>query len=103
MSYEEKIEKLFARTPSFQQVGTSAYKPGLDAMMAFDSLTGDQEVDIPDAALAEAGSITFWAELSGDPGDIIVKTSLLPYVVGAGETYVAPEAAEGGSGGGGEE
>ena len=40
MSYEEKIEKLFARTPSFQQVGASAYKPGLDAMMAFDSLTG---------------------------------------------------------------
>ncbi len=40
MSYEEKIEKLFARTPSFQQVGASAYKPGLEAMLAFDSLTG---------------------------------------------------------------
>ena len=40
MTYEEKIEKLFARTPSFQQVGAAAYKPGLEAMLAFDSLLG---------------------------------------------------------------
>ena len=66
------------------------------AELEFDSLSGTQEVDIPDAALAEAGTITLWAELTGGSGDIVVKTSLMPYVVGAGETYVAPEAAGGG-------
>ncbi len=40
MTYEEKIEKLFSRTPSFQQVGAAAYKPGLDTMVAFDALLG---------------------------------------------------------------
>ena len=40
MTYEEKIEKLFARTPSFQQVGAAAYKPGLDTMIEFDALLG---------------------------------------------------------------
>lgn len=40
MTYEEKIEKLFALTPSFQQVGAAAYKPGLDTMIAFDALLG---------------------------------------------------------------
>ena len=40
MTYEEKIEKLFAQTPSFQQVGSAAYKPGLDTMKAFDALLG---------------------------------------------------------------
>lgn len=38
MTYQEKIEKLFARTPSFQNVGASAYKPGLDTMREFDAL-----------------------------------------------------------------
>ena len=41
MTYEEKIEKLFTRTPSFQNVGTAAYKPGLDTMLQFDSLLGN--------------------------------------------------------------
>lgn len=40
MTYEEKIEKLFARTPSFQQVGAAAYKPGLETMLEFDALLG---------------------------------------------------------------
>lgn len=38
MTYQEKIEKLFARTPSFQNVGAAAYKPGLDTMREFDAL-----------------------------------------------------------------
>ena len=38
MTYEEKIEKLFNRFPSYQTVGGRAYKPGLDTMMAFDEL-----------------------------------------------------------------
>lgn len=41
MTYEEKIEKLFARTPSFQQVGAAAYKPGLETMLEFDALPGN--------------------------------------------------------------
>ncbi len=40
MSYEEKIEKLFSRHPSFQNVGGAAYKPGLETMQDFDSLLG---------------------------------------------------------------
>ncbi|MBO4557390.1 MAG: bifunctional folylpolyglutamate synthase/dihydrofolate synthase [Bacteroidales bacterium] len=40
MTYQEKIEKLFSRHPSFQKVGGAAYKPGLDTMMALDALTG---------------------------------------------------------------
>jgi len=41
VTYEEKIEKLFARTPSFQQVGAAAYKPGLETMLEFDALLGN--------------------------------------------------------------
>ncbi|MBR3744915.1 MAG: bifunctional folylpolyglutamate synthase/dihydrofolate synthase [Bacteroidales bacterium] len=40
MTYEEKIEKLFSRTPSFQNVGAAAYKPGLETMREFDALLG---------------------------------------------------------------
>ena len=40
MTYEEKIEKLFNRFPSYQKVGSRAYKPGLESMLAFDSLLG---------------------------------------------------------------
>ena len=40
MTYEEKIENLFLRTPSFQNVGAAAYKPGLDTMREFDALLG---------------------------------------------------------------
>lgn len=40
MSYEEKIEKLFNRFPSYQVVGGKAYKPGLDTMKEFDAFLG---------------------------------------------------------------
>lgn len=40
MTYEEKIEKLFNRFPSYQTVGGRAYKPGLESMLAFDDLLG---------------------------------------------------------------
>lgn len=38
--YDEMIERLFQRFPSFQKVGASAYKPGLDNMLMFDMLAG---------------------------------------------------------------
>ena len=40
MTYEEKIEKLFNRFPSYQKVGGRAYKPGLETMIAFDDMLG---------------------------------------------------------------
>ena len=36
MTYQEAIDFLFTATPVFQQVGGSAYKPGLDRMLALD-------------------------------------------------------------------
>ena len=39
-AYERMLGKLFVRFPSFQNVGAGAYKPGLDRMEFFDSLTG---------------------------------------------------------------
>ena len=38
--YEEMIEKLFVRFPSFQKSGSSAYKPGIANMEFFDQLVG---------------------------------------------------------------
>lgn len=38
MTYDEKIERLFARFPSYQKVGGRAYKMGVDSMTAFDEL-----------------------------------------------------------------
>lgn len=38
--YEAVIEKLFARHPSFQNVGKSAYKPGLGNIVLMDGLLG---------------------------------------------------------------
>lgn len=38
--YEEMIEKLFVRFPSFQKSGSSAYKPGIANMEFFDQLAG---------------------------------------------------------------
>ncbi|MBQ4280126.1 MAG: bifunctional folylpolyglutamate synthase/dihydrofolate synthase [Rikenellaceae bacterium] len=40
MTYEETLEYLFNAMPMFQQVGGSAYKPGLDRTLAFDALLG---------------------------------------------------------------
>lgn len=73
MSYEEKIEKLFARTPSFQQVGAAAYKPGLETMLEFDALTGHPHRDfkcIHVAGTNGKGSVSSMlaAALSGDAG-----------------------------------
>lgn len=38
--YNTMIGKLFGRFPSFQKIGSGAYKPGIDSMMAMDSLLG---------------------------------------------------------------
>ncbi len=39
-AYEDLIAKLFVRFPSFQKVGSGAYKPGIANMELFDSLAG---------------------------------------------------------------
>ncbi len=39
-AYEELIDGLFTRFPSFQKVGAGAYKPGIGNMELFDSLAG---------------------------------------------------------------
>ncbi len=39
-AYEDLIGKLFVRFPSFQKVGSGAYKPGIGNMEFFDSLSG---------------------------------------------------------------
>lgn len=39
-AYEAAIESLFAQVPTFQRVGASAYKPGLEASVHFDEKTG---------------------------------------------------------------
>ena len=38
--YQDMLQGLFRRFPSFQQAGTAAYKPGIDNMLVFDQLTG---------------------------------------------------------------
>ena len=38
--YQNMLQDLFRRFPSFQQAGTAAYKPGIDNMLVFDQLTG---------------------------------------------------------------
>ena len=38
--YQDMLQDLFRRLPSFQQAGTAAYKPGIDNMLVFDQLTG---------------------------------------------------------------
>ena len=38
--YNELIERLFNRFPSYQKVGGNAYHPGLENMMEFDSRLG---------------------------------------------------------------
>lgn len=40
MNYDEQIEKLFCRFPSYQVVGSRAYKPGLETMLAIDEAMG---------------------------------------------------------------
>ena len=38
--YQNMLQDLFRRFPSFQQAGTAAYKPGIENMLVFDQLTG---------------------------------------------------------------
>lgn len=39
-NYRAAIDSLFSQIPSFQRVGSEAYKPGLDRSLDFDALTG---------------------------------------------------------------
>ena len=41
MNYKETLDYLFVKTPAFQQKGESAYKPGLDNVMALDAAYGN--------------------------------------------------------------
>ena len=38
--YNRKLEWLFSRFPTYQKVGGKAYKPGIESMLAFDSVLG---------------------------------------------------------------
>lgn len=41
MTYDEQIERLYMRFPSYQVVGGRAYKPGIDGMKELDSALGE--------------------------------------------------------------
>lgn len=43
MNYAQTIEYLFTTTPSFQQVGADAYKPGLERILSFCHHLGDPQ------------------------------------------------------------
>ena len=45
MNYSQTIEYLFSTTPSFQQVGADAYKPGLERIRDFCHYLGDPQED----------------------------------------------------------
>ena len=86
----------------YAKYGTSGSEEYAEIELA--ALTGVQSIDIPDAVLAVAGTVIFWAEFTADSGNVVQKTALLPYIVGASETYSAPEQAPAeNNGGGGEE
>lgn len=40
MTYEQQIEELYKKVPSYQIVGTRAYKPGIESMVDFDDILG---------------------------------------------------------------
>lgn len=40
MTYQETIDYIFSRMPSFQNVGTSGYKPGIESMIEMDNYFG---------------------------------------------------------------
>lgn len=46
-AYDEMLDRLFARFPSFQKVGSQAYKPGIGNMLFFDQLTGHPHSQYP--------------------------------------------------------
>ena len=69
------------------------------AAIELEAMAGTVAFDVPDAVLGEAGTIKIWAEFTADSGAITQKTSVLDYIVGAAETYVASEAVADGEGG----
>ena len=52
MNYQERIEALFERTPSYQNVGKDAYKPGVESMLAFDNAAGHPHRNFPTVHIA---------------------------------------------------
>lgn len=52
MNYQQTIEYLFTTTPSFQQVGADAYKPGLERIAEFCRLLGDPQQSYPTIHIA---------------------------------------------------
>ncbi|MBO5864001.1 MAG: bifunctional folylpolyglutamate synthase/dihydrofolate synthase, partial [Paludibacteraceae bacterium] len=41
MDYQETLQYIYNRLPLFQMVGSSAYKEGIDSMIAFDDYLGN--------------------------------------------------------------
>ena len=41
MDYEETLEYLYEKTPAFHQIGSIAYKPGLERSIALDDMSGN--------------------------------------------------------------
>lgn len=52
MDYQQTLEYLFTTTPSFQQVGADAYKPGLERIAEFCRLLGDPQTLYPTIHIA---------------------------------------------------
>ena len=46
-AYDEMLDRLFVRFPSFQNAGSQAYKPGIGNMLFFDQLTGHPHSQYP--------------------------------------------------------
>ena len=51
-SFEEVTQWLFSQLPVFQQQGASAYKPGLDKMLAFAEMVGQPHSSFPSIHIA---------------------------------------------------
>ena len=51
-SFEEVTQWLFSQLPVFQQQGASAYKPGLDKMLAFTEMLGQPHSSFPSIHIA---------------------------------------------------
>ncbi len=51
-SFEEVTQWLFSQLPIFQQQGASAYKPGLDKMLAFTEMLGQPHSSFPSIHIA---------------------------------------------------
>ncbi|MBQ7222194.1 MAG: bifunctional folylpolyglutamate synthase/dihydrofolate synthase, partial [Bacteroidales bacterium] len=51
-SYEKQIEELYRKVPSYQVVGSRAYKPGIETMTEFDLALGHPHADYPTVHIA---------------------------------------------------